>query len=466
MNELKPRECKTGGWLQRPVAALCAVLALTAVSVFGIREGRGDRQNRDSGYTITLRHHGVNAAEMERSAAIPLEDALSSIAGVKTLISTSENGRARIFVRFDGKAPGRYEAVREAAQGVYETLPSSAQRPELRSASDSRIPLWTAAVFSTGDEALLGQYLERIVKPALEALEGAGEVEISGTGLPEIIVALKPEEAAARGLDASGIAASLGENDLLLPGGFIRAGDREILITLDGRYPDIRALEEALLPLGGGGSFRLGDLALVREQNRESESLSRLNGKRAAMLAVFPGADADALKLSALIGEELARFADLPLRFEVLSDRGAEEAAAYRSVLAAALQGALAVALMAALLGGGKTGGRVAGALICALTVPLICLLAAALLSFLGFSLDRGLLAGLSAGSGAAVDAAILSSDGLGKARTIGEGRALLRKLRLPLISGSVTTIAALLPLTAMESLAGGSPPWPGRWGP
>ncbi|MDR3160345.1 MAG: efflux RND transporter permease subunit [Spirochaetaceae bacterium] len=448
------------GWLGRPVAALCALMALTAVSVVAILGGgNSGGKNREEGYTITLRHHGVNAAEMERSAAIPLEDALSSVLGVKAIISTSENGRARVFVRFDGKAPGRYEAVREAAQGVYETLPSSAQRPELRSSSDSRIPLWTAAVFSTADDALLGRHLERIVKPALEALEGAGEVEISGTGLPEIIVALKPEEAAARGLDASRVAAILGENDLLLPAGFIRAGDREILITLDGRYHDRRALEEALLPLEGG-TFRLGDVAAVREQNRESESLSRLNGKRTAVLAVFGGADADPGRLSALIQEELAGFADLPLRFEVLSDRGAEEAAAYRSVLAAALQGAAAAALMAALLGGnaGGTGKgrRLRGALICALTVPLICLLAAAALSLLGFSLDRGLLAGLSAGAGAAVDAAILSSDGLGKARTIGEGRVLLKRLRVPLISGSVTTIAALIPLTAMESLAGG----------
>ncbi|MFP3089648.1 efflux RND transporter permease subunit [Treponema sp. TIM-1] len=448
-------------WLQKPIAALCMIFALTVLSVFIMVSGgdRGENPRGNPGYTIILRHYGVNAREMERTAAIPLEDALSSIGGVKKIMTLSENGKVRAFVHFGQKVPGAYEAVREAAQGVYEALPSSAQRPELLSSDDSRLPLWTAAVFSADDDAL-GQYLERIVKPALEALDGAGEVEVSGIGLPEIVIALKPEEAASRGLDASLIAGVLGKNDLLLPGGSIKSNGRDILITLDGRYQDCRALADAWIPLPQGGVIRLRDTARVYEQNREPESFSRLNGKSAAVIAVLPGSDADPAKLSGLIRGELEKFTDLPLEFQVLSDRGAEETAAFGSVLAAALQGAAAVALLAALLGKAGPGfwgrRRAFLALVSGLTVPFICLLSAALLSLLGFSLDRGLLAGLSAGVGAAVDAAILSSEGLGKARTIEEGRELLTDLHLPLVSGSVTTMAALLPLIAMESLAGG----------
>jgi multidrug efflux pump subunit AcrB len=450
-------------WLQKPVAALCLILTLTTLSVFIMLSGgdRGENQKGKSGYTIILRHHGINAREMERTIAIPLEDALSAIGGVKNIITISENGTVRIFVRFGRKVPGAYEAVREAAQQVYETLPSSAQRPELLSSDDTRLPLWTAAVFSTDDDAGLGQYLERMVKPALEALEGAGEVEVSGTGIPEIVIALKPEEAASRGLDASRIARTLGENDLLLPGGFIKSNGREILITVDGRYEDSFALANALIPLPQGGEISLRETARVYEQNREPESFSRLNGKSTAMIAVFPGAAANPGKLSGLIKEELKKFAGLPLEFEVLSDRGAEESAAFGSVLSAALQGAAAVALLAVLLGRTGSGfggrkGRLFPALVSGLTVPFICLLSAALLILLGFSPDRGLLAGLAAGVGAAVDAALLSCEGLGKARTIKEGKKILKDLRIPLVSGSVTTIAALLPLIAMESMAGG----------
>jgi multidrug efflux pump subunit AcrB len=468
-------------WLERPVAALCILLAAGALSlaVLAGRENIHLRERGAPGFTVILRHYGVDVREMERTVAIPLEDALSAVKGVKHILSSSENGQVRVFVNFEGDIPGSYEALSDAAQRVYESLPSSAQRPEILSSDDTRIPVWTAAVFSAEPAGVAGEtgipvpgkLLERVIKPALEGLEGAGEVEIYGTGLPEIVVALKSEEAAARGLNAAAVAGFLGRNDLLLPAGTLRYGERDILIMVDNRYSDAASLTGAYLPREGEEPVRLGEIARIYEQDREPDTLSRLDGKKTAVISVMAGSGADLGSLSRRIGGELKKFSNLPLELKVLSDRGAEEAAAFRSVFGAALQGALAVALATALLGSGRKrspGEIPAGfgtaaprekrplgpALICAFMVPFICILSAALLTLLGFPLSRILLAGLSAGVGAAVDAAILCSEGLKDIRTPAEGRDALRKLWPPLISGSVTTIAALLPLTAMEALA------------
>jgi multidrug efflux pump subunit AcrB len=473
-------------WLDRKKASLCICFGLCALSAFIIAfPGNPRRGGQGASYTVTLRHYGVDLREMERSAAIPLEDALAAIPGVRGVLSSSENGRVRAFVRFDRKKPGQYEAVREAAQGVYEGLPASAQRPEILSSDNSRIPVWSAAVINKGGAgpARPGAYtagdtaarLERIVKPKLEGLEGAGEVEISGAGLVEILVVLKPDKAAALGLGPHDIAGVLGNNDLLLPGGRIEKEGREILLTVDGRYGDSSGLAEALIPLGNGRTARLGDVASVYEQEREPDTLSRLNGKKAAVISVMGSSGADLGKLSRRIKaalDETGVFApgDQPLELIVLSDRGAEETAAYRSVLAAALEGSLAVALMVFLLGFGKRGGpagrgytgekpssfAAGGGLVCALAVPGVCLFSAALLALLGYPLDRPVLGGIAAGLGAAVDAAILCSEGLRFCRNTGEARAALGRLKAPLISGSVTTAVSLLPLGAVESMAGG----------
>jgi multidrug efflux pump subunit AcrB len=483
MNRAGSETSLAGTWLGRPVTALCVLLALGALSlaVLAGRENIPSRKTGGLGFTIILRHYGVDAREMERTIAIPLEDALSAVSGVKQILSSTENGQVRVFIRFDRQTPGLYEAVSEAVQRVYEFLPPSVQRPEILSSDDSRIPLWTAAVFGTepagavplgGKEEApaLGRLLERVVKPALEGIEGAGEVEISGAGLPEIVVALREEAAAARGLNAQAVAAFLGREDLLLPAGRLRYGERELLVMVDGRYPDAASLAEARLPTAAGELVRLGDIAGIYERDREPDTLSRLDGKKAAVISVMAGSGADSGTLSRRIQGELKKLSDLPLEIRVLSDRGAEERAAFRSVLGAAFQGAFAVALTAALLGSGQAGfgkglsgrragkgrkGRVIGpALVCALTIPFICLLSAALLALLGFALNRVLLAGLSAGVGAAVDAAVLSSEALRKLRSPAEGRKALKKLRAPLVSGSVTTVAALLPLAAMALAA------------
>ncbi|GHV85167.1 hypothetical protein AGMMS50230_07750 [Spirochaetia bacterium] len=434
--------------LARPRRALCIILGLSVTSFF-IIEMWGQNTGRpaaDESFTVTQRFYGVDAAEMERIAAGPLEDALSGIRGLKRIFSSSENGRVRVMCYFEGREQGRYEAVREAAQQVYESLPSAAQRPEISVSGDSRVPVWTAA-FTSGLET--GTVLEKAVKPALEALPGAGDVEVSGAGLREILITLKSEQASARRLETADLAALLGQNDTLLPGGTVRfANGREIPVMVDGRYAGTEALKYAVVPLETEGGFvRLEDIAEVTEQERDYENRSRLNGKTAALIAVLGSDGADLGKLSAAIKEELAKFP--ALEYTVLSDRGEAEKKARTSALAAALQGAFAVALLTVLICSRNSTGRrnFSPALICALTVPVVIFFSAALLTLFGFSLDKLVLAGLSAGVGAAVDAAILCAEYFRSCNNKAEGKSAIERLRFPLMSGALTTIIALLPL-------------------
>jgi multidrug efflux pump subunit AcrB len=457
-------------WLGRKKASLCILIGVCAISLCVILFYR--EQGRGIGgefYAVSIRHYGIDAREMERNVAIPLEDALSAISGVHSVQSSSENSLARVFVRFGRNSRGQYEAVRDAAQRVYESLPSSAQRPEIQSSGNSRIPVWSAAVFDTrnstaADTALL---LERIVKPRLESLEGTGEVLVSGVGLREIIVALDQEKAAILGLNPSMVSAALAMNDALFPAGILAYQGRDVIVTVDGRYfqstgKDIfnritdepAALENAFIPLGGGKTVKLGEIASIYEQERVPDTIARLNGKKAAVLSLMGSSGADLRKLSRDIQKELSLL-PLPLEFTVLSDRGAEEALAFRSVFSATLQGAFMVALMSFLLNRRKENcfplRMNHAAVFSALSVPVVCIVSASVLAITGFQTDRFVLAGLAAGIGAAVDPVILCSEKLRKSRNYNSARSALGEIRGPLIAGAATTVAALLPLRAME---------------
>ena len=451
--------------LDKPKRALCIILGLCMTALFIIlvwgKNAQTNQQTADESFTVTQRFYGVDAAEMERTAAIPLEDALSGIRGLRRIVSSSENGRTRVVCYFEGREQGRYEAVREAAQRVYESLPSAAQRPEITSSGDSRLPVWTAAV----NGARSGPALEKAVKPALEGLPGVGTVEISGAGLKEIVITLKDKEAAARKIDAADIAAALAYNDVLLPGGSLRRdavrydADRseEIPVMVDGRYT-MEELRRALIPVedsSGGRSFvRLEDIAVIAEQERNYDSRSRLDGKETALIVVMGSDGADLGKLSLRIKEELAKFPDL--EFTILSDRGEAERQARSSVLGAALFGACMVAILCALICFRKRRFSV----ICSLTVPVSLFFSAAILILFGFSPDKLVLAGLSAGAGAAVDAAILCAEYFRSCKTFDDGKKALKALRFPIISGALTTVIALLPLMAQKSSGMNSVAW------
>lgn len=450
--------------LDRPKRALAVLLSVLLLSVSLVLAPRdtSTRQERDPSYVITLRHYGIDGREMERTVAIPLEDALSAIPGVTHVLTTSEQGKVRCFIRFSGLSAGSYEAVRDAAQRVYETLPPSAQRPELSSSRDSRVPVWSAAVFlktspsaSSGPGSAmaspgqsLGSLLERVVKPAFERLDGAGEVELAGTGLPELVIYLDERACAARGIEAWQVARQLSEQDLLLPGGSITEADRDIMLTIDSRYRTAQDIYEAPILLPGGQLVPLSTLGRIVEQDRKPEAIARLDGKAAAVISIMGSSNIPISQLSRSIQETVKELRRLPLEFYVLSDRGAEESAAFRSVLSATLQGSFIVAVAVALLAGGSS-------LMGILSVPLIMLFSAAALKLAGFSLDRLSLAGLVCGVGAAVDSTILVVERLHRTKDGVQKAAALGALAPSLVASVSTTIVALIPLALLGASSG-----------
>jgi len=450
-------------WLERKKASLCILAGICSVSLFVIiNSGERVIENTGGAYVVKIRHYGLDAAEMERSVTIPLEDALSAISGIMTVQSSSENSLSSVFIRFKPGGRGQYEAVRDATQRIYETLPSSAQRPEILSSNNSRIPVWSASVFAEDSDDvkenfLAVQMLEKIIKPRLESLEGAGEILVSGVGLKEIIIILDQEKLISLGLEPSAVGRFLGMNDSIFSGGTITHRNREIIITVDGRYiqtnssqtSNTSSLNNVLIPLGNGKTVRLLEIANISEQERMPDILSRLNGRKTAGIAIMGRDGADLRRLSSDIKRELNALS-LPLEFTVLSDLGAEEAAAFSSVFNAALSGAIMVAIISFLLRG-KNSRNISG-FFCALAIPLICLVSAAILSAGGILIDRLLLAGIAVGVGTAVDAVILCSEKLRNCANYDRASVALAELAGPLIAGAATTVAALLPLSLVQS--------------
>ncbi|GMO28853.1 MAG: hypothetical protein Ta2F_04240 [Termitinemataceae bacterium] len=452
----------TKTWLNKPVAAASiAFIILSAALVLAINALNNNGSDDLSAFSITIKHYGINAKEIERTIAVPLEDSLYSINDIKSVLTVSENGKASAYITFKKSGlfflnkitEGRYEAVSEAAQRVYEKLPSSAQKPEIATSTETRRPVWTAALYassssssSSNENFSLSKIIESSIKPALKSVEGVAEVEVSGSGTNEIIIALKPEEAALCGITGDGIANYLAATDVLSPAGIISENEKEIIVMVDGRYKEIADLKNALLPLEYGKTIKLCDIADVIEQDREPDTLARLNGEKTIIVAVFPNYGASQGKLSKAIRKQVEELKKYPVKFEILSDNGKEETDAFSSVLFAALQGALAVALISALLIKGNTKRNILP-VICSLVVPYICIVSACMLIVSGFSFNKILLTGIASGLGAAVDTTIICCEYLNKCKSVTEIKKKLREIKSPLISGSLTTIIALLPV-------------------
>jgi multidrug efflux pump subunit AcrB len=450
-----------GSLLKKPITTISICLFLIAVSFFILINSRNRVEAETSNsYTITIKHYGTDMNEIERTISVPLEDALSSVYGIKNILSLSEDDRSRVFVTFGESnsllfrknSVGNYEVIRDIVQRVYETLPPSVQRPEIVPTNSSINPVLTAAVFSKNKSKLNITMLNKLVKPAFTCLDGVADVEISGIGINEIVIVLKPEQVAVAGLTSTIIANVLAANDILLPGGYYHDTNKENIIIVDGRYDSVASLSSALIPLPNGGYITLKEIADIEEREREPDIISRLNGEQIAAIAILPLSGANTGKISKLVTKVLKNFSDSALDFIIINDRGEEERKAFYSVIIAAVQAMIVLIIVFFFLTRKSTEGNPGTNLIAIGVIPVSGLISAAMLVILGENFNKITLAGMAIGLGSAIDSAILGVESFRKVNSVNDAKYAIKKIYSPLVSGSFTTIIALMPLVLFPS--------------
>lgn len=436
-------------WFSRPVTVLCALAAVLALAgVLLSRVELGTRQSSAaSAYSVTIRHYGVDAREMERSVAVPLEDRLSEIPGATEVRSTSEYGKAQATIVLRKDDAAAYASVRDAAERVYAQLPRSAQRPEIASSSQEGGPAWVASMTSNGlSESELAWVVDKEVKPALEKIPGAGEVETAGIGVNELRVLVDDKAASALGIEEMDVAQALSQADFLFPAGGLENGDGRISVIADGRPSTVAALSATLVPSASGAGVPLGSIARVEEGSREPDTVSRVDGVKTLVAVVNPGGRANLMSLSKAIAAETKRLSARGISFKTISDSGAELSRSFSSIFSSVIQGMAAVALAMLLCVGFKRSGAIA-----TVSVPVFLVLSAAAMAALGYPMDTWVLAGLAIGLGTAVDSTVLIAERLknsvgGKAAAEG-----VRGLLPSLLGSAATTLVVLPPLAGLE---------------
>ncbi|GHU38895.1 hypothetical protein FACS1894190_01550 [Spirochaetia bacterium] len=440
---------------EKPIMSICfCLIFLFTLILLAVNSTNNESFRNDNiMFSISFKHYGINSMEMERTIAMPLEDRLSLLTDIKSLITTSENGETRAYMYFKknnnkllshNKIDARYEAIRDIAQSVYETLPRSAQRPVINSSAEFRNPVWTAALYNKNKGGRINSYIEKKIKPVLSSINGVAEVEIYGFGINEIIITPKPDKIILNNLTASDLAYILGSNDVFIPAGSVKEKTQEIFIAVDGRFNTLEELKSAIIPLPNGNGTKLENIATVEEKEREPDIISRLDGKKTILISIIPVFGTDIRQLSKKINNEIKMFSN-DIDFNILSDNGNEEEKAYRSVLMAALQGALVVALITILIM--KKNGSGIVTLLCALIIPYICIASALMMIAIGLPLDKNLFIGISAGIGSAVDTTIICCEQLNRLNTTDKIRNKMSMLKIPIVSGTLTTAITFLPV-------------------
>ncbi|GGP41987.1 efflux RND transporter permease subunit [Streptomyces sindenensis] len=418
--------------------------------------------------TVLAPYQGASPDVVEKQVVEPLENSLKAVDGVESVTSTASEGNALIMATFDFGDEGTKQLVADIQQAVNRAraqLPSEVD-PQVIAGSTDDIPTVVLAVTSDEDQQTLADQLDRTVVPAIEGIEGVGQVTVDGIQDLQVSVVPDDQKLAAAGLNAGTLAQALQSGGATVPAGSFSESGKSRTIQVGGSYTSLKQIEDLQVvakdPAGGadepGRPVRLGDVAEVKQEPSTAVSITRTNGKPSLAVMATMDKDGSAVAISDAVKDKLPGLReDLGTGAEltVVSDQGP---AVSKSISGLTTEGALglvfAVVVILVFL------ASIRSTLVTAVSIPLSIVLALIVLWTRDLSLNMLTLGALTIAIGRVVDDSIVVLENIKRHLGYGEERHAaiinaVKEVAGAVTSATLTTVAVFLPIGLVGGMVG-----------
>ncbi|MEO5343875.1 MAG: efflux RND transporter permease subunit, partial [Gammaproteobacteria bacterium SHHR-1] len=399
---------------------------------------------------------GASAEDVERSITIPLEQALRSVDGLDKMSSTSSEGVSLISLEFpEGSDMASATSRAEELVKTVRNLPDDAEDTEVSHMLRYE-PVARLLVHGGNDIRELRPLARRFERELLA--RGIAKVELNGLPEEEMAIQLSSASLHDLGLSLGRVAEVIAAGSEDAPAGILGRDDvGRDMRSLGQRRSEQEFEQLPLLADQQGRLVRLGDVAQLERRPRPNQASLSFQGEPAVELQVQRSASADSLE-SARIMEQWLRETRpvLPPGIEIVVYDESWQLIADRInlLLKNGLGGLVLVVAILFLFLNGRVAFWVT------LGIPISFMATLAIVWLVGGSINMISLFALIMALGIIVDDAIVvGEDALTHYQTgehslqAAEGGA--RRMLAPVLSSSLTTIAAFIPLMAISGVIG-----------
>ena len=411
--------------------------------------------------SVVTTYPGVASEDIEELLTKPIEDVVSTIKGVKSVKSFSQEGLSVVMVEFNWGTDLDLAAqdVRDKLDLIQDFLPGDADKPLVVKLDVGAMPVLGYGVTSKSLDTLkLRHLLEDNIKDKLERLDGVASVQIMGGREREILVSLDKALLESYGLTQSQVVQVLRQENVNISGGHIIEGIQEFTLRTIGEYKNLEEIKNTVLCVRGETPVYLKDVAEVKDTHKEERSYSRTNKKESVLLLVNKQSGSNTKEVADQVIKELPKLKkNLPsdIEFSLVFDQSRIIKKATGSVIQSGIIGALLAGLLIFLF---LRNWRPTLAIITA--IPLSLLATFIPLYIAGYTLNIMTLGGLALGIGMMVDSAIVVIENIYRHLEQGKERKEAAKVGasevgMAITASTLTTIAVFFPLTLGGGIAG-----------
>lgn len=277
--------------------------------------------------SVVTVYPGAGPREVETDVSKPIEDGLSTLNNVDNIRSYSRENVSVVVVQFSFSTDvnAATNDVQRNVDMVRSTLPKEAEAPRIQKADLNSFPIVRVSANGSMPPTELYQFINDIVKPALQQVPGVATVDLVGGKQREIRVEVDNSKLRAYNLSLMQVAQALASDNIDFPAGTITSGSREFSVRLSGKFQNLDQLKNMVITSTTQGVVHLSDVADVKDTyKKEDETFSSINGVPAIGLIIQKTSDANSVQVSDGIQKELKDlekfYVDRNLKFTIAQD--------------------------------------------------------------------------------------------------------------------------------------------------
>jgi CzcA family heavy metal efflux pump len=401
------------------------------------------------------------AERMATEVTMPVEEAVRSVPGLRSLRSNSSRGSSEISINF-AWGQDMISAMLQVESAVNQTLSSlpAGTKFEVRRMDPTVFP--TVAYSLTSDKQSLTTLRDLAyyqLRPLLSTVPGVAKVAVLGGTMAEYRVSVDPARLQAHGLTLADVAKALSAANTINAVGKLEDHYKLYLALVDSRFHTADELGETVLLKGPAGLLRVEDIATVELGTVPQWTRVTADGRDAVIFQVYQQPDANTVQIAQEVRAKLAEYrSQLPRGVKLANwyDQSELIVASAASVRDAVLIGVvLAGAVLLLFLRNGKI------TLIAMMCVPATLAATVLLLQLLHSSFNIMTLGGMAAAVGLIIDDAIVMVEHIvRRLRGVpgphaGRVWSAAAEFTRPLVGSSLSTIVIFAPLAFLSGITG-----------
>jgi multidrug efflux pump len=415
-----------------------------------------------SSVVITTVYTGASAETVRGFLTTPIERAVSAIAGVDHIESTSRAGVSTITVRLklDHDSTAALAEVTARLQQVRSELPAEAEPPmvDVQRADRPYATFYLGFTSSERDVPAITDWLSRTLQPQLSTLAGVQRVSFEGSRAIAMRVWIDPDRLAARNLAPGDVHAALRRNNYLAAVGQTKGNLVQVNLLANTDLRAQREFEDLIVSDRNGAIVRLSDVARVELGAEEASMVAKYNDQGAVYLGIWPLPGSNEIEVAANLRAAMERIEPtLPqdVEMRLVWDGTMFMRDALEEITKTLGETILIVGLVVFLF-----MGSIRTALVPLVAMPVSLVGAAVVMLAFGFSLNLLTLLAIVLSVGLVVDDAIVVVENVERHIRLGKSRieaALIgaRELRGPIIAMTITLATVYTPIAFQGGLTG-----------